>query len=153
MNSKERIKMSIEKEIDFEVLREPWNKYSLTDGSYIKSRYILTKVKKVEPFGEIKGKVGVEGRTVTVPYNVPLTLKGVPNMKKYSSNELKEAIDEEIRYSTISEEWNEYIVDDGTRIRIKDTVTNITRIKLKDRNGDPIYIVSHSTLVQVKPTR
>ena len=41
-----------------------------------------------------------------------------------------------MRYSTLAEEWNEYIVDDGTKIRIKTTVTNVKKSDKFAQNGD-----------------
>jgi hypothetical protein len=148
--------MSKEHELDFEVLREPWNKYSLRDGSNVKSRYILTKVKKREPDKKEGGKVayGVEGQNITVTYNVPEELKGPPTRQTYSPQELSQSIaEDDIGYSTLSEEWNEYIVEDGTKIRVKDTIVKVSRTKKTDRNGNPVYLVQHSTLVDVRSRR
>ena len=137
-----------EREIDFEVLREPWNKYELEDGSYIKSKYVLTKIRISEPDESGRVKISIDGRTITVTYNVPDSLKGEPSVKRYAPEELQSAIEKEVGYKIVSEEWNEYIAENGMKIRIKDNVTRIHRTKLKDRNGDPIYFVEHSTLVQ-----
>jgi len=142
-----------EHELDFEIVREPWNRYSLKDGSYVKSRYILTKVKRMEPTqrGE-KHSYGAEGQTVTVITNVPENLKGPPSTRAYSPEELSSSIVvDEVEYNILSEEWNEYVVEDGTKIRIKDTVTKVSRTNKCDQGGNPVYIVQHSTLVGVKP--
>ena len=145
--------MSSEREFDFDVLREPWNKYELEDGSYIKSKYVLTKFIKTEPDAQGKAKFGVEGQSLTVVYNAPLSLKGTPSSAKRSSEDIKSSIERELNYKTIQEEWNEYIIEDGTKIRIKDTIARVSRTKLKDARGDPIYYVEHSTLVQGTPPK
>lgn len=143
-----------ELELDFEVLREPWNKYSLKDGAYIKSRFILLKIKKREPTQEgEKLQYGFEGQNLTVVYNVPEHLKGPPSSTPYSPQELAQSKKEDVAYDTISEEWNEYILEDGTTIRIKDTVVAISRTDKVDKNGDPIYMVEHSQILGVKPRR
>jgi len=145
--------MSTEREIDFEVLREPWNKYELEDGAYIKSRYILTKFKQSGPDKQGRIKIGIDGQTITVVYNAPQSLKGTPFTGRYSPQEIKEAIEKEVSYKVISEEWNEYITENGSKIRIKDDVIRISRTRLKDKNGDPIYFVEHSTLVHGTPPK
>lgn len=144
--------MAKEFELDFEVLREPWNKYSLRDGSSVKSRYILMKVKKRESTKEgEKTAYGVEGQNITVIYSVPPELKGPPSKRTYTPQELSSSIVvDDVGYSTLSEEWNEYVVEDGTKIRVKDTVVKVSRTDKSDKNGDPIYLVQHSTLVDVR---
>lgn len=143
-----------EVEVDFEILREPWNKYSLRDDAYIKSRFVLLKMKKKQPREEGQPlQYGFEGQNIVVAYNVPEELKGPPTSRKYSPQELSQSPQQDIRYDTLSEEWNEYILEDGTAVRIKDTVVSVARTDKTDRNGDPIYIVQHSQLLGVKPRR
>jgi hypothetical protein len=138
-------------EIDFEILREPWNKYELDDGSYIKARYILMKYRKTEPDAQGKSKYQAEFQTLTVVYNVPKDLKGTPNVEQFSPERIQQNIEKEVGYKTIEEEWNEYIADDGTKIRVKNTVTRVSRTKLNDARGNPIYWVEHSQMIQSTP--
>lgn len=139
-------------ELDFQVLREPWNKYHLKDGSYIKSRHVLQKVKKREATeqGE-KDTYGFESKDLIVTYNAPENLKGPPSKAPITPTELSKG--EEVGFDIISEEWNEYVLEDGTVIRIKNTVVSVRRTDKTDRNGDPIYIVQHSRLLGVKPRK
>jgi hypothetical protein len=66
---------------------------------------------------------------------IPTDIKGPPAAKTYSKQEL-ELNSQDMRYSTLAEEWNEYIVDDGTKIRIKTTVTNVKKSDKFAQNGD-----------------
>ena len=50
------------------------------------------------------------------------------------------------------EEWNEYRLLDGGKLRVKTTVTNICRVldqdgkpMMNEATGDPMYIISHKT--------
>jgi len=52
-------------------------------------------------------------------------------------------------YNTLGEEWNEYILEDGTKIRIKTTVTKISRTDKYEKIGDPIYLVETNVMMQV----
>ena len=82
---------------------------------------------------------------------VPGKLKGEPDTKKYSPKELNENIDkEDMKFRISHEDWNEYRIDDGAIIRMKSTLTNISRTKLRDANGDPIYNVQTNMMIQIK---
>ncbi len=56
-----------------------------------------------------------------------------------------------MRYSIVSEEWNEYVLEDGTTVRIKSNVTSIMRTTKIDRHGDPIYLVNSTQIFGLKP--
>jgi hypothetical protein len=50
------------------------------------------------------------------------------------------------------EPWSEYTLEDGTKLRIKQTLVNI--VKLDDKkapNGDPVYLVQGQQLMSVIP--
>lgn len=56
----------------------------------------------------------------------------------------------ELDFKTIKEEWNEYQVTDGSIIRMKVVVTNITRVTDRyDNDGNPIYVVKSSNVLTV----
>ena len=107
-----------EVELDFEVIREPWNKYNLSDGSNLKIMYILLKVRRIiaEPK---KPSYSLKSQTIVEAYNVPLELRGPPAKVPVPPNELKSAKKQEVGFTTLFEEWAEYLVEDGTRIRAK----------------------------------
>ncbi len=58
----------------------------------------------------------------------------------------------DIRYDTISQEFNEYVLDDGTKIKIYTNVTSIDRSRLHDVNGDPVYNIETSNQMEIKPS-
>lgn len=137
------------KTIDFEVLKEPWNKYEISDGSVLKTKFILKKI-QVKELSEKKANFNIDSQNLTVIY--PATeLKGEPDNKAYSPVELKKAVKkEDLRYNISQEEWNEYLLDDATRIRVKTTVIRISRTSKFDKVGDPIYLVDTSAIVDIK---
>src|SRR2546425_12568672 len=46
------------------------------------------------------------------------------------------------------ERWNEYILEDGTTIRIKVVATEVYRVdELRNSDGDPVYQVKSNTVV------
>jgi len=56
---------------------------------------------------------------------------------------------DQIQVSAATEQWNEYTLDDGTRIRIKPVVTEVWRVvDAWDNEGNPLY-VTKTAMVQV----
>jgi hypothetical protein len=54
----------------------------------------------------------------------------------------------EVDFKTIKEEWNEYDLTDGTRIRLKSVASNMVRvINEYDNDGNPIYLVKSSNVL------
>lgn len=47
-----------------------------------------------------------------------------------------------------TERWSEYLLDDGTILRVKPVVTNIYRVEgAHNAQGDPVYSVNFTTVV------
>ncbi len=140
-------------EMDFDVLSEPWNVYQLEEGPILKIKYVLTRVLKRREDGG-RYSYAFKGQNVLAFSHVPPKLKGEPSREFYSPMELQASIvNESVRYTTIAEEWNEYLAEDGTSIRVKLTVVKVSRTNKKDMDGDPIYLVQTSLLPQVQPPR
>jgi hypothetical protein len=87
------------------------------------------------------------------PITVVLTNEqGDPNTKTYSTQELKAAIiQNEVRFVMISQDWNEYVVDDGTRIRIQPIILRVAKTSKFDGRGMPTYMVDTQATVQIQP--
>jgi len=80
-------------------------------------------------------------------------LKGTPNTRKISKEDVMKAIDKpDMRYDTLAQEFNEYLLDDGTKIKIFTNVTEVSRTTLKDAKGDPVYFVNSSNTIEIKPS-
>ncbi|MEM2957490.1 MAG: hypothetical protein QW261_04355 [Candidatus Jordarchaeaceae archaeon] len=140
-------------EMDFDVLSEPWNVYQLEEGPILKIKYVLTRVLKRRENG---GRFGyaIKGQNVVVFSHIPPELKGEPTHAFYSPMELQASIVKDgVRYATLAEEWNEYLAEDGTSIRVKLTVVKVSRTNKKDMDGDPVYLVQTSLLPQIQPPK
>lgn len=56
----------------------------------------------------------------------------------------------EVGFRTSGENWNEYLADDGSVIRIKLVVTEILRIDGQyDQDGNPAYLIKSSNVTAV----
>ena len=133
--------------LDFKVIKEFWDSYLLSDDTKLKSRVVLTGVKKstVNPskeyefnFQSIQSFIFSDKAT------------GQQHKKLYTKEEMESSYNKEIAFSTTSEKWNEYLLDDNTRVRLKNTIAGTSKSDLYLQNGDPIYNVKIRVLSKVK---
>jgi len=144
--------MSMEntKVIDFEIIKEPWNMYQIIDNSVLKTRTVLKKIERVMDGDKVSFRV--DAQTLTVIY-ADNSLKGSPNTTPITKEDMVKHIDKsDMHYDTVSQEFNEYHLDDGTKIKIFTNVTTISRTTLKDQKGEPVYNIKSSNTVEIKPS-
>jgi hypothetical protein len=137
--------------LDFKVIKEFWDSYLLSDDTKLKSRVVLTGVKKSKMdkskeyefnFQSIQSFIFSDKST------------GPTHNKMYTKEEMEFSYKKEITFSTTSEKWNEYLLDDNTRVRLKNTIAGISKSDIYLQNGDPIYNVKIRVLSKVKrPTQ
>ena len=139
--------------LNFEVLREPWNRYRLIDGTILAVKHVLAEViKRAMPEGKFSLGIGVQ--QIIGFSHIPNRLLGTPSTEKYSPEEIRSSIvEDDMRYDTLSEEWNEYVAEDGTRIRLKVTLTRVSRTNKFDKDGKPIYQVETTSMAEIKPPK
>ena len=133
--------------IDFKVIREYWDSYLLSDETKLKSRVVLTGVKKskMNPSSEYE----FDFQSIQ-SFVFSEKAKGSHHSKVYTKEELESASNKELSFSITSEKWNEYLLDDDTKVRLKNSVVGITKSDLYLQNGDPIYNVKIRVLSKVK---
>jgi len=142
--------------LDFEVVREIWNKYELLgDNSILKVKVVLTRVRKgnVPQQEEAQSSAGQRYSVDFQQINVVLTgERGQPDTRKYTPQELQASIiKDDIRFRTVEQDWNEYVADDNTRIKIQPVIMKVAKSSKFDGKGDPIYSIELSLNLQVKP--
>lgn len=137
--------------INFEIIKEPWNKYQTADNSVLMIRTILTKVDRATVDGKPTFRVSTQQIIVT---DVDPSLKGTPSTISHSLEDIKGSFEkEDMRYDTLSQEFNEYILDDGSKIKIYTNVTGISRSRLYDSSGNPIYSVDWSHQTEIRASQ
>jgi len=140
--------------LDFDVLREIWNKYELQDRSVLKVKIVLTKVTKVEAQSAPHGSEPSQTYSFDTQHIVLVLTneRGPTDSRTYSSAELGAAITKsDIRFTTIAQDWNEYVVDDGARIKLQPVLLNVSKTSKFDNKGLPVYVTNINTTVQIKP--
>ncbi len=137
--------------LDFKVIKEFWDAYNLSDGTLLKNRVILTGVKKWDNSSkENKGNEYEFDFQSIQSFIFSKKSKGNPHTKLYTKQELDESYKIDIVHNAISEKWNEYVInDDGTKLKLKSTITRITKSDIFLQNGDPIYNVKIKILSKV----
>lgn len=140
-------------DLDFDVIREPWSKYQLLDGTKLGVKVIAVRIIKLVS-DEKKVSYSLETQLIHRTYKIPERLRGKPAEQRPSRKELESSIvEDDIRYDTLSEEWNEYMTEDGAKVRIKNTVSRISRTNKYNKNGEPIYLVSGAGMVNITPPK
>lgn len=54
---------------------------------------------------------------------------------------------EEIEFETEKEGWNDYILHDGTKLKMKTVVSDVVRLELYQPDGSPVYLINSSNVV------
>lgn len=138
------------KEVEFEIEKEVWNRYELSDNAELRIRGVIIKILKgpdapdpvQTPFtGEIKNLTNI----------VPMqgyALFGQKTNKTYSVEELQRARKVPVNFNTLVEDWNTYRLTDGSRIKTKLVVTQVQRLEgIFDAHGIPVYNVESTNIV------
>ena len=129
--------------LDYTVVREHWSRYDLADSSILKVKIVLTRVFR-------------EDRNYSVDFqNIFVVLtneRGQPDTRRYAPAELQQSItNDDMRFTTVSQDWNEYVDDNGTSIRIQPIVMRVAKTSKFDAKGFPVYIVEMQGTVRVRP--
>jgi hypothetical protein len=57
-----------------------------------------------------------------------------------------------VGFQNAREYWNEYLLDDGTIIRLKLVATEVLRLDdMRDQNGAPVYVVKSTNVIVANP--
>ena len=144
--------------LDFKVVKEFWDVYDLNDGTKLKNRVILTGVKKLNTNSIDIDNDGKSNKSNEYEFDFQSIQsfifseksKGNPHTNTYKKQELDASYKIEVPYSAVSEKWNEYTVNgDGTKLKLKSTVTDVKKSDIFLQNGDPIYNVRIKILSKV----
>ena len=137
--------------LDFKVIKEYWDAYLLSDDTKLKSRVVLTGVKKSKMDKSKEYEFDFQSIQSFIFSD---KASGPTHKKMYTREEMESSYKKAITFSATSEKWNEYLLDDNTRVRLKNTIAGISKSDIYLQNGDPIYNVKIRVLSKVKrPTQ
>jgi hypothetical protein len=136
--------------LDFKVIKEFWDVYSLSDGTTLKNRVILTGVKKLDSSKDNKGNEYEFDFQSIQSFIFSHRSKGNPHNKFYTKQVIDASYKIAVNHSALTEKWNEYLISgDGAKLKLKSTVTDVTKSDIHLQNGDPIYSVKIKVLSKV----
>ena len=137
--------------LDFEIIKEEWNKYSLSDNSKLKTRAILKSAWFKEKDKNKNYSFDIENYSIIM---CDPSLQENKEQPTYTKEQVEQNIEiPSCRYATVAYEANEYILDDGTKIVIHLNLRKISRTKLYSKQGDRRYLVDVQMTVNVEPTK
>ena len=139
------------KYVDFEIIKEDWNKYELQDGTKLKTRLMLKRVKLTQNAGQIKHNLEIDHITI---FLCDPKMQGKPDTTRYTQKQLQANIEvTNCPYTTLRYEPYEYELDDGTRLVLHNTLVNIARTRLFDVEGNRYYVANITNQVTVTPPK
>ncbi len=54
---------------------------------------------------------------------------------------------EEIEFELERENWNSYILEDGTKLKLKTVLARVFRLEKYKEDGEPVYVINSTNLV------
>jgi hypothetical protein len=124
--------------VDIRPKHEDWNVYRLDDGTKLKMRALLTRVKRLQPKA---ARGGADISNILLVCNPPRGKKGPPAQARLAPEELTAAIvDPNVKFKVVSEPLNEYVTEDGKRMLLRLKLYNLAKTSKYDPNGDPLYL-------------
>ena len=126
----------------FERLKEEeLNEYKLKDGSVIKVKPVLSWIKLQQKGEHIATEIQIKYEKITDP--AP-ELCGKPDSRSYTEEELSEfIIDEDIDFKSVRESWNEYLLEDGSKLSMRISLKKVSRTNKFNDCGKPIYLLKY----------
>lgn len=133
------------KNIDFEVIKERWGKYNLDDGSILKIKFILTNIKTFEQ--DEKKRYNANIQNIQIIY-ASERLIDEPTKGTFTNIILQQNVEkDDVGFEALEIPVNEYIIDDGTKLKMFPQVIKIARSSLKNKLGEPIYMVTTNVTI------
>ncbi len=135
------------KYIDFEIIKEKWNKYSLKDGSNLKTRLVLKSVWYTIENNKKNYAFDIQQFSVVM---CDPSLQGTKNQTKYTKEQIVKNMEvEDCPYDTMAYEMNEYVLDDSAKIQIHSNLLKLSRTSLFNPIGDRVYHVGMDISISV----
>ncbi len=139
--------MSTAEFLGFEVLKEPWNLYTLSNGTILKLKYILQKI-RLEKAKNGKTSASIAEKTLAVS-EAPESLYGPPG-RKYSEEEVRaKIIEKNLSFSELEVGENIYRLSDGKMMIVRPRIVRVDKSSLFTESGDPLYNIETQTQVLI----
>ncbi|MGD0328833.1 MAG: hypothetical protein ABSB40_00130 [Nitrososphaeria archaeon] len=137
--------------LDFEQIREQWNKYELADGTFLKVKIVLTRVTRSAAQAGVNtpSPISADFQHISI---ILTNERGQPDTTVRTPQDIaSHIVRDNIRFRTVEQDWSEYLTDDNVRILIQPLVMRVAKTSLFNNKGEPIYHVEIQATVQIQP--
>jgi len=94
--------------------------------------------------------ININAQNVVGVY-IPKKLRGTPSNVIYTQTEYNKNMDvEDMSFETISEDFNQYDLDGKFILSVKTALSQVSRVKLYNTRGEPIYLVNTAPVPKIK---
>jgi hypothetical protein len=131
--------------VDFKVQKEDWVYYELSDGARLKFKLVARMVFRSKTLADDKGEVvySVDIEPVMALALFPESQRRSPSIGNITYRRLEKMTPEELvtfeKMKQSQEACSVYLLDDGATMTSTFKLTSVSRTKLRDRNGAPVY--------------
>jgi hypothetical protein len=144
--------------VDFDVEREDWNRFRLKDGTLLRGKLVMfgfavnqdieQLAKKAQSTKKLKIGFGFRSNVIYGAES-PTNLRGLPDSKKYTNDELKESTVEKVDFETVRATWNSYLLTNGMQVKTRMFPNSVCRTSKFDEAGMPVYWVETAFEIEV----
>lgn len=130
-------------DVPFHVVRENWCTWGLGNKCILKIKLVVSKVLKPGgvPLDQVREFSFQHKAFISV--SVPIHLKGTPETRPLTNELIEESIVEDIDPRPLTQDGNEYKLENGTIIRFSIMLTRVALTDLFSADGTPVYVVNH----------
>lgn len=144
--------------LDFDVQREAWLYYKLSDESRLKFKLVLTQVaksrSKVNP---TTGEPVYQMISEKLSWLVSFTdrLRKPPSSGNVTKKRLSKSMEEEVSFNLEPNQdvWNTYRLEDEVILQITPVIQRVVRTKLRGLAGEPVYVTTSGQEFKLKVPR
>ena len=131
--------------VDFKVQKEDWVYYQLSDGSRMRFKLVARMVFQSKTRTDEKGRTlyAVDIEPIMALASFPETLRRAPSVGSITYKRLeKMAPEQDVTFEAVKDSQeicSSYQLDDGTIMKTTFKLNSVSRSKLRDKTGAPVY--------------
>lgn len=121
--------------------------YRLDDGTIISAMFV---VHSAAPDPAASGIGRVDSSCIVGAY-APERARRPERFRPHGAGEIGESVvDEDVRFDAIAENFHDHSLSNGSTLRIKTVVDRVKKTSLFTENGEPVYVVSVTPVVDAR---
>lgn len=136
--------------VPFTIVQEKWCSYDVGDGSILRTKLTLQKIVKPAdiPLEKVPA-LNFNTHAHLIIYT-KLSKKGTPETKKLTPEFLQESIVEDIDPKPLQTFQNEYLLKNGTTIKLNLMLTRVAKTDIFSADGCPVFMVNTQVVPSIQ---